>query len=82
MAMPDSEGKPILATVTVTAPDGRKVSWVVAFTDVADAARLPGIVRRMEDSLDADRSESSGFSCRGYGPDPLQSNVWSEGTIG
>ena len=75
MATADSEGKPILATVTVTAPDGSKVSWVVAFTDAADAARLPGIVRRMEANLDADRFESSGFSCRGYGPDPLQSNA-------
>jgi hypothetical protein len=75
VATADSEGKPILATVTVTAPDGGKVSWVVAFTDAADAARLPGIVRRMEANLDADRLKSSGFSCRGYGPDPLQSNA-------
>jgi hypothetical protein len=74
VATPDSEGRPIVVTVTLTAPDGGRVSWVVAFTDVADAARLPGIVRSMEADLDAARSESSGCSCRGYGPDPLQSN--------
>ena len=75
MTTPTSEGNPISATVTLTAADGGKVSWVVAFTDAADAARLPGIVRRMEANLDADRLKSSGFSCRGYGPDPLQSNA-------
>ena len=38
VATPDRERRPIVATVTLTAPDGGKVSWVVAFTDAADAA--------------------------------------------
>ena len=75
MTKPTGEGKPISATVTLTAADGGKVSWVVAFTDAADAARFPEIVRRMEANLDAEKPKLSGFSCRGYGPDPLQSNA-------
>ena len=75
MTTPTSEGNPISATVTLTAADGGKVSWTVTFTDVADAARLPEIVRRMEANLDAENPKRSGFSCRGYGPDPLQSNA-------
>jgi hypothetical protein len=75
---PTSEGNPISATVTLTAADGRKVSWLVTFTDAADAAdaaRLPEIVERMEAKLDAEKPKPSGFSCRGYGPDPLSSNA-------
>jgi len=68
---PTSEGNPISATVTLTAADGRKVSWLVTFTDAADTARLPEIVERMEAKLDAEKPKPSGFSCRGNGPDPL-----------
>ena len=75
MTKPNSEGNPISATVTLTATDGRKVSWLVTLTDAADAARLPEIVERMEAKLDAEKPKPSGFSCRGYGPDPLSSNA-------
>ena len=68
---PTSEGNRISATVTLTATNGRRVSWLVTFTDAAAAARLPVIVERMEAKLDADEPRPSGFSCRGYGPDPL-----------
>ncbi len=75
MTTPNSEGTRFLATVTLTASDGGEISWVVAFADVADVTRLPAIVRRMEANLDPEKSKPSGFSCRGYGPDPLRSNA-------
>lgn len=75
MTKPTSEGNPISATVSLTAADGRRVSWVVTFADADDATRFPEIVRRMEARLSLSQPKRSGFSCRGYGPDPLQSNA-------